>query len=363
MSISNSTPLALAVEYFDGKSARAHPAHIFLQSGVLHINGETLALRVNERDVRWPERTRHGARVAHLSNGASLRAPNPGDWDQWAKACGVFESTVVKAQQSWHGAFTALVLMVVLVLAGYQWGVPWGARVALLAVPTSVDKSLSDAVLSSMNGVLLPSSVPLERQNEIRAAFALVMRNSANMGGLPEVDIRFHTSPKKGKTDTTLLGANAFALPGGVVVLTDELLQLLEDRDDILMGVLAHEFGHVRHRHGMRMLAQSTLIGIAASALWGDFSTLLATAPVVLGQSAYSRDFERQADEDSITMMRANQISPAVMAEFFELLASIQAKKSDTDSEQGAFDLGIALASHPSDAQRRERFRAAVRDD
>jgi Zn-dependent protease with chaperone function len=367
------TPLTLAVEYFDGKSARAHQVRIFLQASMLHINGDALALHVPEQEVRWPERTRHGGRVAHLRGGGSLQAPHPAAWDDWAKASGIHESKVVKAQQSWRGAFIALGLMVALGVAGYQWGVPWVSRAALLVVPESIDQSLGETVLSSMNEVLLlPSSVPLERQKKIREAFAQVMAKSTRMGPMPKVDIRFHTSAKKSKSDTTLIGSNAFALPGGVVVITDEMLQLLEGRDDILMGVLAHELGHVRHRHGMRMLVQSTLIGAAASALWGDFSTLLATAPVVLGQSAYSRDFEREADEDAISMMKANQISPAVMAEFFERLESGQSKKSeskpgehrpDKSTTKSKFDLGIALASHPSDEERINRFRVAVRGD
>ena len=119
--------------------------------------------------------------------------------------------------------------------------------------------------------------------------------------------------PSPGTPSHTQLGANAFALPGGTIFVTDELLDLLRGRDDVLIGVLGHELGHVEHRHGMRLLAQATALGALSSTLWGDFSALFATLPVLYGQSAYSRDFEREADREAIRLLRANRIRPDVM--------------------------------------------------
>ena len=138
------------------------------------------------------------------------------------------------------------------------------------------------------------------------------------------------------------------------------MLQLLEGRDDVLIGVLGHELGHVRRRHGMRMMVQAALIGTAASIAWGDFSSVLATAPALLGQSAYSRDFEREADDDAITLLRANGLSPALMAELFERLRAGRPAGDEEQAGRGAFDLGIALASHPADAERMQHFRDAA---
>jgi Zn-dependent protease with chaperone function len=181
------------------------------------------------------------------------------------------------------------------------------------------------------------------------------------------VQLHFHAAPR--------LGANAFALPGGIIVLTDELLQRLPD-DEVVLGVLAHELGHVRQRHGMRMLVQTTLLGAATSVAFGDFSTLLAGAPALLGQLAYSRDFERDADAEAISMLRANGISPLVMIELFEAIARPSTKSAEAAAsappsdraasngeaapERRSSDLGIAFSSHPADQERIARFRAAA---
>ncbi len=356
----------LAVAYFDGRSARPRPAQLRIAAGQLHIDGDGLALRVPLGEVRWPERTRHGRRVAHLRDGGSLQAPDTLAWDAWARASGLGESWVVRAQQNWRSTLAAVLVLLMLGAAGYVWGVPWLARSALAVVPASVDRTIGAAAQRSLEGtLLLPSQVPAQRQQALREAFAKAVARADPQHRLPAWELHFATSPPwpgAGAARRTRLGPNAFALPGGAIFVTDDLLALLEGRDDVLIGVLGHELGHVRHRHGMRLLVQAAVLGGAAGLVWGDFSTLLATVPVLLGQSAYSRDLEREADRESIALLRANGLSPAVMVELFERLAQRRAtvQAASAANGRGAGDLGIAFASHPDDAERIRRFRDAA---
>ena len=372
---------ALAAEYFDGLSARPRPVTLRLRRGELLIEGDGVALQLPVAEVRWPERTRHGARVAHLRGGGSVQARDAGAWDAWARDGGLKESAVVRAQQSWRGVIVAMLVLALAGAVGYRWGVPWLARSALAVLPLSADRAIGEAALRSFDGTLLqPSQVPAERQQQIRAAFAAALAHADPATAGTAHELRFHTSPKlgSGPNARSRLGPNAFALPGGTIVVTDEMLQLLQGRDDVLIGVLGHELGHVRRRHGMRLLVQAALIGSAASIALGDFSSVLAAAPALLGQSAYSRDFEREADDDAIALLRADGRSPALMAELFERLAAQRPGAAAKKGEPGggvdknapgggvdknapaAFDLGIALASHPADAERIQRFRDAA---
>jgi predicted Zn-dependent protease len=104
----------------------------------------------------------------------------------------------------------------------------------------------------------------------------------------------------------------------------------------------------------MRSLVQVTLLGTATSLAFGDFSNILAAAPVLLGQLAYSRDFEREADQHAVQVLRASEISPEVMVTLFERLA--QQRTSVRDSH-----VGIAFASHPAETERIRLFRDAAR--
>lgn len=337
----------LAAEYFDGVSARGRRVQLHVADRALHVEGEGLSLQLPLADLRWPERTRHGARVAHFSSGGSVQALNAADWDAWTRDAGVTESAVVKAQQSWRSTLVAVVLLLVASAAGFQWGVPWLTRVVLTALPLAADRSVGDAALRSFDGaLLLPSGIPAARQQALREALA---RAAARDPDPVAYELRFHASPK--------LGANAFAMPGGTLVVTDEMLALLQGRDDVLIGVFGHELGHIRQRHGMRMLIQASLVGAATSLAWGDFSAVLAAAPALLGQRAYSRDFERQADDAAIVFLRANGLSPAVMLELFARLGEKHDPKGAEPAKQReGFDLGISLASHPADAERVQRF-------
>jgi predicted Zn-dependent protease len=87
---------------------------------------------------------------------------------------------------------------------------------------------------------------------------------------------------------------------------------------------------------------------------------VLAGVPALLGQMAYSRDAEREADAESVRLLRAAGLSPAVMVEFFERMQAW--RDSDAGRKLGAdIDVGIAFSSHPADAERIAFFRDAAR--
>lgn len=332
----------LDAHYFDGRSAAAHPVRVRRDGPALRITGEGLDLRVPLRQVQWPERTRHGARVAELPDGAQLQALDAAAWDELARRCGRGDGAVVRAQQSWRAVVASLVLLVAVVAGAYRWGIPLAAQGALAVLPLSADRAVGDVAWPAIEAELLkPSALPAAEQARLRASFARFVA-AQPAGSVPVHRLEFRGSR---------IGPNAFALPGGTVVMTDELVKLVAADEQVINGVLAHELGHVRHRDGMRMLLQASAVGVLASAVLGDFSSLLAAVPVVLGQAAYSRDAERRADAEAARMLQAAGVSPAVMVVFFEKVASVS----------GDNRLGIAIASHPADAERVRFFRDAAR--
>jgi Zn-dependent protease with chaperone function len=384
--MSTAAAACLPAEYFDGRSAQAHAVTLRSHGGELLIDGDGIALRVPLRRVRWPERQRHGTRRIVLDDGGTLRCQDAAAFDAFARAAGAGESITVRVQQSWRGTLVAIVALIVVIAAGYRWGLPVAARGVLAFVPSSVDESIGSAAYDTIaSWFLKPTQVAPERRQRLSKAFEQAMRQAHPRGVGAAVQLRFHAAPR--------VGPNAFALPGGIIVVTDELLQRLPEQDDVVLGVLAHELGHVRQRHGMRLLVQTTLLGAATSVAIGDFSTLLAGLPALLGQLGYSRDFEREADDEAIALLRANGVSPLVMVTLFEVLAqpapsahgasaptsgaSAPAADSTPASASSASapasgaarsggprsrepQLGIAFSSHPADAERIARFRAAA---
>ena len=225
----------------------------------------------------------------------------------------------------------------------YLYAIPIASRLILAAVPLSVDGAVGDVFFESMDDTSLrPSRLAESDQARLRAAFGRALQQ-ADGGDAWQTTLEFRSGD---------IGPNAFALPGGRIVVTDELVRLVAARDDVVVGVLAHEYGHVKARHGIRMVAQSALLRTATGLLLGDFSAVLAAAPALLGEQAYSRDFEREADAESVRVLKAAGLSPAAMVSFFEKLG-----EKNLGSGSG---IAIAFASHPADAERVEFFKRAA---
>jgi Zn-dependent protease with chaperone function len=365
----------LIADYFDGRHAQAIPVELSVHGDMLQLTGAAVSHQIPLRAIRWPERTRHGARIAQLPDGAALHARVPAEWDQWARLHGIGEGWVVQVQQSWRLVGVAVVVLLVLCVAGYLWGLPLASRGVMAVMPRSVDQQVGAIAMRSVEDTWLhPSKLPKAEQERLRALFlqAQARWQTTQPSGTPALPVKIHFRHAR-------IGPNAFALPDGSLVFTDQLVKLFKGRDEVLVGVFAHELGHVRHRHAMRLLVQSGLLGAAASVAFGDFSQVLAATPALLGHMAYSRDFEREADDASIELLRANHIRPSVMAGLFEELAAYRRRpppdeddrkpkdgsndsregSSDTEADDDDEDFGIAFSSHPADAERIARFKEA----
>jgi Zn-dependent protease with chaperone function len=109
------------------------------------------------------------------------------------------------------------------------------------------------------------------------------------------------------------------------------------------------------------MVLQSSVVGLVLAWYVGDVSGLLATAPAIIMQAKYSRDMEREADVYAEQTMRANGLSPCLLASLLDKLeaAHLAAKKEKDKEEQPAAGAGKRneamdyLASHPATQERK----------
>jgi Zn-dependent protease with chaperone function len=369
MSLMDEAATPLNALYFDGISARGHAVQLHLHQGVLRVLGDGIDRSAPIRRMQWPERTRHGMRIAHFPDGGTVQCSDAQAWDQWSLAGGHSESWIVTAQQSWRWVATSALALLVVLVSIQQWGLPAASRYVVAATPLTVDTALGETTLAAIDQAWMgPSKLSQEEQNRLRAAIA---RNLAPLpaGALPEWKLLFRQSH---------IGPNAFALPGGTMILTDEMVELVQGDDKVLTAVIGHELGHVHYRHGMRMVVQSAVLGSLGAVMFGDFSTVLATMPILLGQAQYSRDAEREADVHAVKILKAASISPAVMVTMFERLQQYQqdqadkekgtsdttskaaTRKGETDTDEEDSPLGMAFSSHPADAERIRFFKDAA---
>ncbi len=142
--------------------------------------------------------------------------------------------------------------------------------------------------------------------------------------------------------------ANAFAAPGGHIVLLRGLVESAETSEEVA-GVLAHEMGHVIERHATEAMLRNAGIKVVLGPLLGDPSSLmpdLGKAAAVVLTLSFSRKAEREADGRAVGILTAAGIGGG-LARFLDRLA---------ESEGEAIAYTGFLSTHP---EARERARAA----
>ena len=128
------------------------------------------------------------------------------------------------------------------------------------------------------------------------------------------------------------VGANAFALPNGHIIVTHRLYEMLTE--DELAAVISHEIGHVELRHSMQQLARTGAWYALLNLLFTD--VLFVALPLVLAESAFSRDDEREADCYSADLLVKSGRSPAALVSVFDRFNDVRIKSQRISPEQEA---------------------------
>ncbi|MGV3773913.1 MAG: M48 family metallopeptidase [Verrucomicrobiales bacterium] len=139
---------------------------------------------------------------------------------------------------------------------------------------------------------------------------------------------------------------NAFALPGGNIVVHDELIKRFGSADAIA-GVIAHEMAHVTERHSLRKIIESSGLYLLLQAFLGDAEMMVAIfrdGSRLLLERKFSRSFEREADNKGWDYMIEAGIDPSGMVDGFKKLKT-ESEKAGQESESGAWAL---LSTHGS---------------
>lgn len=344
----------IPVTYFDGRSSRAHPATLAVDAGqaVLRDADGAELRRASLSSLRVSERVRRAPRLVTFADGAFCQVSDHAAFDRLLADTGHQEGWVAKAQNSWRMAGMAVAALVAVLVLGYYVLLPWSAAHMARAVPAALEAQLGRATLASLdNGLVEPTRVPPAEQARIRTGFASLKRPD-DPGHDYQIVFR-----RGGR-----LGANALALPGGTIVVTDELVSIAGTGAGML-GVLAHEAGHIAQRHGLQQVIQASAVGALAAYMFGDFSSVLAGVPAAMLTLRYSREHEREADAYAIEIMQRNRLPPSALADVLVALENQGRNADKKDSAPRAHEeeppLDDFLSTHPHTRERIEALRAA----
>ncbi|MBB3220677.1 M48 family metallopeptidase [Pseudoduganella umbonata] len=322
--------------YFDGRTSRAHRVTLAVRDGTVHLAGDVERSTPLE-EMRVAERIARAPRKLTFPDEATFEADDQEALDVLLRATGHRDSTVVRAQQSWRGALAALCVTAGVLVLGYLFVLPASADLVARNLPVSVERQMGQGTLALLDRhVFAPSRLPEARREALAARFArLVPPDTVGAmpdGPAPQWQLVFRKSR---------IGPNAFALPSGHIVMTDEMVELLDD-DGAVMATLAHELGHLHGRHLTRRLVQGSIVAAATLVLYGDASSLVAGLPALALDLRHSREAEGEADDYAVALLQRNGLPLAHLERVFAALHGL---------EKG-MKVPAYLASHPATAER-----------
>lgn len=358
-------PALVRARWFDGRSSQPQAVLAGLQPGpggaalVLHpLAAGAKALQLGPGDISWPEAwsAARASRtvVVDLGQHGSLEIEDGAAWQAALVAAGVRAPLAQRMQTRWPVLLAVLAAAALLLGAFYRWGTPWAAAQLTRHVPLAWEASLAERALRQLDqGELKPSNLPAQRQAELKSGFAALGANIS-----PSLQRYAGYTPRLSLAFRSGMGANAFALPGGTIVMTDGLVEAAASAglgDDALLGVLAHEIGHVMYRHTTRMVVEQGVLNVGLGLALGDVSTVVSMGSSVLTGLAYRRSHETEADCFAIALMREAHKPSIPMG---ALLLHISGEAQGGQPSGGGSGLLELLSSHPDTRQRAQRLAA-----
>lgn len=324
----------IKVRYFDGKISTAHTAEIMPLSHQGKTDGFTVSyggheLRYCSDDGEYLPAVGGSPHALMMKDGSRIEfVHGVPEWLTLEKQSLFAKIAHMESRWVWIG--TSVVIMCVLVFGMFKFAIPLAAHHIAQRLPADIMIAVGDQAESYVMDMTTPSTLPKSRQDDIVALYD-------KLDGNPKAKIIV-----RGGGD---VGANALAIPNNTIIITDELIHLTDD-DNQILAVLAHEQGHLVHRHSLEQAINSLGISVLIVVITGDTSDMLLTLPALLTAADYSQKAELQADRFAINELKRLNVSAIHLADFFEKM------KQEQGDGHGHWSL---LSTHPKTDKRIEQ--------
>lgn len=266
--------------------------------------------------------------------------------DQLAAAKRGIFSSVFSLERFHPRLFAFLAIAVGLVVAFFVYGLPITAKVAAWATPPQVVQWMDQSTLATLDRIVMEESTLEEgKREEINSDFAKLVTASRYDGRLT---LLFRNGGP--------MGPNALALPGGTVILTDQLVALGSSEE--ITAVLAHEIAHVQEEHSLQQLYRALGFAGMIALFAGDVGVVaeevLAGGGVLVAMAA-SREMELDADEKAVGLLRKVDIDPINLSTMLDKLYQAVCKGNLEECEESGW-----LSSHPGGKERRDALKGHI---
>ncbi len=369
---------------FNGKTSEQEEVFLFCgPGGQVHLEGSELA-DIEFKQLKISPRIGNTPRYIAFPDGSQFETSDNQAVDellaQWSSNSSGFHRLIYLLESHKRYVAFSMVFLLVFVWGLVKYGIPGFSREIALVLPVEVSQILGEGVLESIDKYWADESqLKPERKAELEQLFNSLLPENEKKAFRWQIVFR----------EGGVLGANAFALPNGTIVFTDELISLAAN-DQEIASVMLHEMGHVINRHGLRTVIQKSSLALLVMLVSGDVSTsssIITALPAVLVEAGYSQGMEWEADSYALEKMLSNGMDPNAFADIMtnletgtalpvcrenaeqnkELESKEQAciksdelsAEKETATESQEHSIGNYFSTHPPTAKRIARFRNA----
>lgn len=337
-------------QYFDGRTARSRDVIADVSAEGVRIREEdSLVLAVWRADaVRLAGGHRKGGAV-RLRNGdsdaARLTIADAMAYALLKQLCPHLHRSAGRFRDNWKpivawsaGAIASIAFLLLV-------GVPFLAGLLASAIPPEAEAAWGEEIVDEAVAILSQrmGGGAEPRLCDGAAGKAALDRLAARLTAARDLPLM----PEIHVLDAPTV--NAFALPGGQIVLLSGLIDAAHDPAEVA-GVLAHEIGHAVLRHPLEIVIEQAGLATLLGFLIGDVSgsTIIVAGTQFLLLASYTRAAEREADAVAVELLNEADISAEPMAAFFDRLAA--------ESEPDGSALSM-LRTHPLSDERADAIR------
>ncbi len=219
--------------------------------------------------------------------------------------------------EAWHAR---LVLAMLPIIAGvfliWRWGLDLLVALAVALTPGELPERIDDGHVAFIDRVMAhPSALDDGQKARVRQVFQNIVSVA------PEPPFGPYTLLFR---DIDGLGPNAFALPGGTIVVTDALVRTFPD-SNVIAGVLGHEIAHVSEQHGLKRVYRSIGTFLLVALVAGDVGPVvedMLLEGALLLSLARSREQELEADRIGVGIAFDAGYDPEALTHLFEHLSA-----------------------------------------
>lgn len=286
-------------DYLDGitskrTKARLEVIHNSHQAACIHVadfssdDHEKINLEYNELKIE--SRLGNAPREISFGQGQLFITDDNDAIDNLIKHHSKSHSHLHKLETNSPLILFSVIATLTIIWAVVVYGIPRSAEFVAFKLPEFATEKLGGSLTILDKTLFDTSKLDASRRQQIRELVSPYLAQHKELK--PKVEFR------------SGMKANAFALPGGEIVFTDDFVNLVEN-DEELLAVLFHELGHLKHKHIIRRALQDSMITILVILITGDVDTvdLLTGIPTLILDLSYSREFEKEADKYALEQM------------------------------------------------------------